>query len=305
MVEFFKNLFGPKKKVVEPLTQPIKRGIETAPLSAEQIQAVSKTQVILHPAQFMVGVGTTIGKQRDHNEDAMVVNSGFLTDGTSERAFGIFVVADGMGGYELGEVASSLAARNFAEYVVNKMYGPTMGADGQSLEDSIIEIMEGAVKVANRSVLNGATGGGTTLTAALLLGEQVTIAHVGDSRAYFIYPDGRTQQLTNDHTLVQRLIDMGQLTREDAYTHPQRNVLYRALGQSEPFRPDINTFQIPRPGYLLLASDGLWGTVLDNDIFNIINSSKNPSIACHELCNEADAAGGPDNSTVILVEFLT
>lgn len=304
MVDFFKKLFGPKQPI-EPQTQPVKRGVETAPLSEEQLQAVTKVQVVLHPPQLLIGVGTTVGKQRDHNEDAMVVTSGILSDGSREQTFGIFVVADGMGGYELGEVASSLAARSFAEYVLNKLYGPIMGAGGQTLEDSIIEIMENGVKVANRAVISGAPGGGTTLTAALLVGEQVTIAHVGDSRAYFLYPDGRMQQITNDHSLVQRLIDMGQLNREDALTHPQRNVLYRALGQSDPFRPDINTFQLPHPGSLLLSTDGLWGTVSDNEIFNIVNSSKNPAIACHELCAAADAAGGPDNSTVILVEYLT
>jgi serine/threonine protein phosphatase PrpC len=214
-------------------------------------------------------------------------------------------VADGMGGYELGEVASSLAARSFAEYLLGKLYAPMMGAAGEALEDSILEIMENGVKVANRAVISGAPGGGTTLTAALLVGEQVTIAHVGDSRAYFIFPDGRMQQLTADHSLVQRLQDLGQLSREEAQIHPQRNVLYRALGQSEPFRPDINTFQLPHPGNLLLATDGVWGTVTDSEIFRLVTSSKNPSIACHELCEAANLAGGPDNSSVILVQYLT
>jgi PPM family protein phosphatase len=301
---FFKKLFGPKK-IVEPQTQPITRGVETAPLSEEQLQAVTKVQVVLHPPQLLIGTGTTIGKQRDHNEDTLISLSGIFSDGTREQTFGIFVVADGMGGYELGEVASSLAARTFAEYVLNKLYGPMLGAGSQTLEDSILEIMENGIKVANRAVMSGAPGGGTTLTAALLVGEQVTIAHVGDSRAYFIFPDGRMQQLTNDHSLVQRLIDMGQLTRDEAMVHPQRNVLYRALGQAEPFRADINTFQLPHPGSLLLSSDGLWGLVTDTEIFNIVTSSKNPSIACHELCSAADVAGGPDNSSVILVEYLT
>jgi len=303
-MNFFRKWFGPKK-VVEPLTQPIKTGVETAPLSEEQLNAVTKAKVVMHPSQLLIGTGTTIGRQRDHNEDALVATCGILSDRAHEQTFGIFVVADGMGGYELGEVASSLAARTFAEYVLNKLYSPLLGAGGLQLEDSILEIMENAVKVANRAVMNGAPGGGTTLTAALLVGEQVTIAHVGDSRAYFVYPDGRMQQLTNDHSKVQRLIEMGQLTREEAMVHPQRNVLYRALGQAEPFRPDINTFQLPHPGSLLLSSDGLWGLVPDTEIFNIVNSSKNPSLACHELCDAADEAGGPDNSSVILVEYLT
>jgi PPM family protein phosphatase len=304
--DFLGNLFKkPAGKKIDQETLPVNHGVETAPLSEEQLQAVTKVQVVLHPPQLLVGTGTTVGRTRDHNEDTMVALSGILADGNREQPFGIFVVADGMGGYEFGEVASSYAARTFTEYMMSKLYGPMMGAGNQALEDSILEIMEDAVKAANRAVISSAPGAGTTLTAALMVGEQVTIAHVGDSRAYFIFPDGRMQQLTQDHSLVQRLQDLGQLTREEAMVHPQRNVLYRALGQSEPFRPDINTFQLPHPGNLLLATDGLWGTVSDGDIFRIVNGSKNPSIACHELCEAANAAGGPDNSSVILVEYLT
>ncbi len=312
-MDFFKKLAeklgGPSKtpteRKLEVETIPLSRGVETAPLSEEQLQAVTKTEVALRPPQLMMGTGTTVGRQRDHNEDTIVAMNGILVDNKREQLFGIFVVADGMGGYEYGEVASSVAARTFCEYVLGKLYSPLMGASNQSLEDSILEVMEDAVKVANRAVIANAPGAGTTLTAALIMGEQVTIAHVGDSRAYFIYPDGRIQQLTQDHSLVQRLQDLGQLTREEAQVHPQRNVLYRALGQAEPFRPDINMFQFPHHGCLLLASDGLWGTVADADIFRIVQSSDNPAIACHILCEAANEAGGPDNSSVVLVEYLS
>jgi len=313
VLDFLKDLVNkiggssnqPVKKAIESETIPLKRGVETAPLSEEQLQAVTRVQMVLHPPQLLVGTGTTVGRVRDHNEDTILAFSGILVDNNREQSFGIFVVADGMGGYEYGEVASSVAARTFSEYMLGKLYAPMMGAGNAQLEDSILEIMEDAVKAANRAVIANAPGAGTTLTAALMVGEQVTIAHVGDSRGYFIFPDGRMQQLTQDHSLVQRLQDLGQLTREEAQIHPQRNVLYRALGQSEPFRPDINTFQLPHPGNLLLATDGLWGLVPDGDIFRIVNAGKNPSIACHELCEAANAAGGPDNSSVILVEYLT
>ena len=309
MLDFFKKLIGGSQKPavskVEQATKPLKQGIETAPLSDEQFQTVAKVQVVMKPSQMLVGTGTTVGRQRDHNEDTIIALNGIFADGNKDTPFGIFVVADGMGGYEFGEIASSVAARTLCEYLMGKLYGPIFGATNQVLEDSILEVMEDAVKLANRAVLSSAPGAGTTLTAALMVGDQITIAHVGDSRGYFLFPDGRIQQLTQDHSLVQRLQDLGQITRDEAAVHPQRNVLYRALGQSEPFRPDINTFQLPHPGNLLLASDGLWGTVSDMDIFRIVNSSKNPSIACHELCEAADAAGGPDNSSVILVEFLS
>jgi PPM family protein phosphatase len=309
VLDFVKKLLGgsktPENSKVDQATIPLKQGIETAPLSDEQFQTVARVQVVMKPSQMLVGTGTTVGRQRDHNEDTIIALNGIFADGNKDTPFGIFVVADGMGGYEFGEIASSVAARTLCEYLMGKLYGPMLGATNQVLEDSILEVMEDAVKMANRAVLSSAPGAGTTLTAALMVGDQITIAHVGDSRGYFLFPDGRIQQLTQDHSLVQRLQDLGQITRDEAAVHPQRNVLYRALGQTEPFRPDINTFQLPHPGNLLLATDGLWGTVTDSDIFRIVNSSKNPSLACHDLCEAADAAGGPDNSSVILVEFLS
>ena len=155
-----------------------------------------------------------------------------------------------------------------------------------------------------QAVVRRAPGGGTTLTAALVLGEQVTIAHVGDSRAYFVYPDGRMQVITHDHSLVHQLVELGQLNEDEALSHPQRNVLYRAVGQSEPYRPDIDTYQLPHPGSLMICSDGLWSVVAENQVFRIIKNAANPSIACHELVKAANDAGGPDNISVVLVQFL-
>jgi protein phosphatase len=152
-------------------------------------------------------------------------------------------------------------------------------------------------------VIKLAPGGGTTLTAAFVLGDQVTLAHVGDSRAYFIYLDGRIQPITRDHSLVRRLQELGQISDREAAEHPQRNVLYRALGQSEPFEPDINTYPFPNAGYLMLCTDGFWGVVPESDVFPIIQSSPNLSIACHRMIEAANANGGPDNISVILVQY--
>ncbi len=165
--------------------------------------------------------------------------------------------------------------------------------------------MEKGMQEAQQAVVKRAPGGGTTLTATLILGEQVTVAHVGDTRAYFLYPDGRMHAITQDHSLVHRLVELGQINEDEASNHPQRNVLYRAIGQAEPYRPDIDTFQIPHPGSLLICSDGLWGVVPEADIFRIVKNSPNPSIACHELTKAANAAGGPDNISVVLVQILT
>ncbi len=298
MKNFLKKIFEKKDAKEVPVA------IQTAPLTEEQLAAVSASPISMKPAQLIVGTGQSVGMQRDHNEDTIFALSSILADVNTEIPFGIFIVADGMGGHENGEVASGVAARVAAEYVMSRLYLPYIGVDSQGQTESLQEVVEDAVNKAHQYVLRKAPGGGTTLTAALVVGEQATIAHVGDSRAYFIYPDGRIQSITHDHTLVRRLIDLGQITEKEAKVHPQRNVLYRALGQAEPFRPDIHTYQMPHPGYLLICSDGLWGVISDNEIFQIVTSSRTLSIACKNLVDAANSAGGPDNISVILVQYL-
>jgi protein phosphatase len=210
-----------------------------------------------------------------------------------------------MGGHQHGEVASRVAVRIMAGYLVRKLYLPYLQVNHESQQESLQEIMQSGVMEAQQAVIRQVPGGGTTLTAAFILGEQVTIAHVGDSRAYFLNADGRSQVLTRDHSLVRRLQELGQLTEKEASIHPQRNVLYRAIGQGEPFEPDISTHLFPGSGSLLLCSDGLWGVVPDLEIFRIVNSATNPAEACQNLIEAANEAGGPDNISVILVKPLT
>jgi protein phosphatase len=164
--------------------------------------------------------------------------------------------------------------------------------------------MRAAIDEAQRAVLKAAPGSGTTLTAVLVLGDQMTIGHVGDSRAYAIRPDGRSELITRDHSLVKRLEELGQITRSEAAAHPQRNVLYRALGQGEILEADIFTTQFPQPGDLLLCSDGLWGVVPEDDLAKIINNAPNLASACHNLVTAANESGGPDNISAILVQLL-
>lgn len=295
MLRFLRKIFGVGK--VDPTD------IKTAPLSDEQVKAVSIKQVEYEPAQLVVGVGSSVGKQREHNEDTMFAMSVTLA-GTSEGVpFGIFIVADGMGGHQNGEVASGIATRIMASYLVQKIYYPFLNTVSEDQGESFQEILQHGVSEAQHAVIKQVPGGGTTLTTALVLGGQVTLAHVGDSRAYFIFPDGRMQSITRDHSLVKRLIELGQITEKEAVVHPQRNVLYRAIGQGEPFEPDVNTFPLPHPGYLMLCTDGLWGVLPDLDIYRIISNSPTPSMACHELIEAANAAGGPDNISVILVQY--
>jgi len=295
--DFFKQLF----KKDEPLSEI---DVQTTPLSNEQVKSIEKEVNIHTPPQLLVGSAQSVGMQRDHNEDTLYTLNAMFADGRNDTPFGIFIVADGMGGHQNGEVASSVAARTMAEFLINHLYSKVLGTKSGGQIESLHEIMEEGVREAQDAVLKNAPGGGTTLTAALVMGERVTIAHVGDSRAYFIHPDGRMRAITKDHSLVRRLIELGQINEEEAAVHPQRNVLYRALGQLEPFRPEVNTHLLPHPGYLMLCSDGLWGVVGDTEIFRIVTKNPDPSNACQQLVAAANAAGGPDNISAILVQYL-
>jgi len=166
------------------------------------------------------------------------------------------------------------------------------------------EMMQVAVRDAQKVIQREAPNSGTTLTAALVLGHQVTVAHVGDSRAYHFYQDGRIEVITRDHSLVKRLEELGHLSEYEAENYPHRNVLYRALGQGEILEPDIFTISFPQTGYLMICSDGLWGVVPDDRMYTIIKNAPDLNHACQNLVEAANAAGGPDNISVILVQMI-
>lgn len=292
----FKNLFKKAKK-------GSLKEVKTTPLSEEELREVVKAEKPSSRNQAVVSYGRSPGKQRDHDEDALFTFSGTIAYGEKDQNLGVFVIADGMGGHQNGALASSSAARIFGKNVLEHFLLPVLDPDQNAPALSIQEIMENAVNSAHLAVQKNAPGGGTTLTAALVIGEQFIVAHVGDSRSYYIHMDGRYDVLTQDHSLVHRLVELGQLDEEMAKAHPQRNVLYRALGQSDPFVPDIASHQITRPGYLLLCSDGLWGVVSNDEIVKIVLEKKMPSKACEALVDAANQAGGPDNISVILVLF--
>lgn len=252
--------------------------------------------------QLIVGVAQSVGIQRDHNEDALFTLTTNLVSGDKNIHFGLYIVADGMGGHENGEIASSVAVDRLTSHVIRYLYLPLFSPLSNKLELSIQEIMQTGVIQAHQTIKKEALGSGTTLTSALILGDQLTIAHVGDSRAYMINPDGNFQLITHDHSVVKRLEEIGQISPEQALTHPQRNVLYRALGQGEPFDADIATFQLQHGSQLLLCTDGLWGVISDNQMEDVIRSSSEPQQACQTLINLANSTGGPDNISVIIVQ---
>lgn len=283
-----------KKASVGVETEPI----VTAPLSPE---VPTKSENIFYPPQFAFGCAQSSGKQRDHNEDALFALSSVLASDNTNIPFGLFIIADGMGGHQHGEVASSVAIRTMASHVIQKLFVPMNSPDRQTPDVSLQEVLQAGVLEAHQSILKEAVGGGTTLTTALYVGNQLMISHVGDSRAYAIHPDGRIHVITRDHSLVKRLEELGQITSSEAAIHPQRNVLYRALGQGEPFEPDVTTYPMPHKGHILLCSDGLWGVISEKDMFEIIRSSTSLQQACHQMVEVANNAGGPDNISVILI----
>ncbi|MCJ7733448.1 MAG: protein phosphatase 2C domain-containing protein [Anaerolineales bacterium] len=250
-----------------------------------------------------VGYGLSSGKQRTHNEDAFFTLTTMFTFNETELPFGLYIVADGMGGHKNGEIASELAIRTIAGIILREIYTPLMSLNPRQGELSFREVFYSGIEQANSEIINNSSGGGTTVTAVLIVGNQMTIAHVGDSRVYSIDTEGNLEALTRDHSLVKRLQELGQISPEEAAVHPQRNVLYRALGQGEPFEPEIISTKRPESGSLLICSDGLWSIVGEDIIRGIIKSGISPQDICDRLIDAANDAGGPDNISSILVEF--
>ncbi len=310
MANFFKKLFPPKRSAARDVpTVPrnaanLPSEATTAPLNEEQLEEMAQAFNRVEPPQLVVGVGRDQGRQRDNNEDAIFAQTATVSTSKATLPMGIFIVADGMGGHENGHLASDLAVRSMSTYLTQRLHHPLFGIDPEPPQDSLQEIMRQGVRLAHEAITQGAPGGGTTLTAVLVMNTQMTVAHVGDTRAYAIYMDGRVQTLTRDHSLVKRLEELGQITAEEAAVHPQKSMLYRALGQGEPVEADVFTASMPEPGYLLICSDGLWGVVPEDELFHIIASAPNPHTACQNLIEAANNHGGPDNITAILVRLV-
>jgi len=289
-------------------TQPVKppkhvSEAETAPLSEEQINEIAYLGQRIEPQQLIAGAARSVGKTRDKNEDSLFLHTSLIGALSSSLPFGVFIIADGMGGHQNGEKASATAVRSMGNYLISKLYASLYGLNPSPPSESLQEIMKLGITQAHQNIIEAAPGGGTTMTAVISIGTQMTLAHVGDSRAYAIYLDGRMQLLTRDHSLVKRLEELGQITAEEAALHPQKSMLYRALGQGEAPEPDIFTASLPNPGYLLICSDGLWGVLSEERIFQIISESVSPQRACQNLADAANAAGGPDNISLILVRL--
>jgi serine/threonine protein phosphatase PrpC len=300
VLDFFRKLFGKKGR------PSASDNVVTAPLSDTQLQSIKAMATNrFEPPQLLVASAQSVGRQRELNEDSLFTFTSTLAGNNSNPAFGLFIIADGMGGHQYGEIASNASIRTISGYVMKKFHNAMFSLPSVPMDESLQEIIQAAVMEAQAAVLREASGSGTTVTAALILGQQLTIAHVGDSRAYLLYSENRMEAATRDHSLVRRLEELGQITSAEAAVHPQRNVLYRALGQGETLEADVITTPFPVGGYLMICSDGLWGLVPDDEMRRIIYEAPNMQRACQNLVMAANSAGGPDNISVILVQLLS
>jgi serine/threonine protein phosphatase PrpC len=287
------------------ITMPQAKAGPVAIQSIPDASSLEKEPITLEQDDLGLSVGyvSDVGQLRGHNEDTLVAFQGMHLGHDASGLFGFFVVTDGMGGHQAGEVASSLAARFVTHEVINSVYLPfLLDATPNADIKPPTEILRSAVEKASYQVHEQVPGdGGTTLTCALILGRRAFIAHVGDSRAYLLNGHAM-RQLTRDHSFVSRLIELGELSPQEATVHPQRHVLYRAVGQREQLEVDTYQQSLPPGSCLLICSDGLSGVVSDQEMGAIIAAAATPQQACQRLAEAANRAGGPDNITAVLIK---
>ncbi|MGB7340924.1 MAG: protein phosphatase 2C domain-containing protein [Phototrophicaceae bacterium] len=255
-------------------------------------------------AGWLVGAMTNMGIVRSNNEDSIYSFFTKLEDTDTVPSFGIFIVADGAGGQLNGEVASALTMRTVAKQLINKIYVPLLNNEDINELDrpTISDVITEAIQESDRLVREQVPDGGCTCTVAVITGNIVNIGHVGDSRLYMIH-GSHIEQITRDHSIVARLMEIGDIDASEAKSHPQRSVLYRGvgMGREENIDVDIMRKRLKTGDQLLICSDGLWEMVDDADIQDIINQSKIPQDACRALITKANLNGGHDNISVVIV----
>jgi protein phosphatase len=254
------------------------------------------------PLKIEVAGQTDVGRKRSHNEDNFAILS----------EFGLYIVADGMGGHASGEVASKMAIDTMQEFFSATSDDPErtwpykMDRSKGYEENRLIT----GVKLSNLRIYETAQknskqrGMGTTLAAVFAVEDGIYVAHVGDSRAYRVR-EGKIEQLTEDHSLLNDYKKMKKLTAEEIEHFPHKNVIVRALGMKDTVKVDTR-FETPRAGdTILLCSDGLCGPVTDEKLRDIVSSSPDLPTASRRLIDAANENGGPDNITCILARWVT
>ncbi len=241
---------------------------------------------------LIFGVESDKGIKRTLNEDCYDI----IAD-TSETP-AVFIVADGMGGHSMGEVASRIAVNTLKSYILQEKECFCKNKD-------IIISIKDAINIVNEEILNASPEKderirmGTTLVAAFVCEKKIYIANIGDSRAYRIR-SGEIKKLTVDHSYIQILLENGSITEDEARNHPEKNKITKALGFYSEVEPDVFTYDMEENDIFLLCSDGLTNMVLEKDILDVCVSENNLQSVCSILVDKANANGGDDNITIIL-----
>ncbi len=265
------------------------------------------------PIRVQVFGKTDVGRTREHNEDRFLVADLTRKDASllpqvrqhdlGERG-SLFVVADGMGGAAAGELASQMATDTIFAHLLR-----AWNAETEATPQRFAHRLKEAVEVANASIHAHAKahpevkGMGTTTTAAGVLGDHLYLTQVGDSRAYLVR-GGVAHQLTKDQSLMQRLVEAGELTEEEAAQSERRNIILQALGPDPKVKVDLTHQEVRRGDVLVLCSDGLSGQVKKEEIAQVVTQANGDlSAACDRLIAMANERGGPDNITVVMARF--
>lgn len=248
-----------------------------------------------------VGWNINKGQVRDNNEDSLGAVKVNQASEDKAQSVGIYVVADGMGGHHAGEVASDLAVRT-----VIREFMADMTTQQDDMPENYQKWLKSAVAIANHMILNRGQEDhlemGTTLVMAVVVGNNVHIVNVGDSRAYLI-SESSIRQITKDHTFVQKLVEVGAITPQQAADHPHRNILTQAVGTNKNLTIDLFSESLEENEYLLLCSDGLWDELNDAQIHQIVMQADSAQAACQALVDATNAAGGRDNMAIVLVRI--
>jgi protein phosphatase len=296
----------------EVIMKALRGGFSTVDSFLTALQHSPREPEVVRSLRQLVGYGTDVGKSRDHNEDYVSKFSLGLEQIPGTPEVGLYIVADGMGGHQAGEKASESVIK---DVVINRIQEqlqqlqavPKLKRATIKLDDVLTpgEILREAILQANQVLLNArkALSGrdrGTTITAALVVGSTCTVANVGDSRTYLLRSDKLTQ-ITQDHSLVASLVASNMIKPSEVRSHPQRNQIYRTLGDKPQIEVDIFQKTLVPGDQLLLCSDGLWEMVLDDAIEKIMRTARTPQSACDRLIEAANAGGGEDNISVVVV----
>ena len=299
-------VFYPEKVLTPEFERVLSRALALEPAARyADLHALKHDLLALsQPGHIRSAWRTDVGQVRDHNEDAVLVKEVGQGSIAGDDFRGLYIVSDGMGGAEAGEVASQIAIQTVARRV------EAAWADAEAEEEVEAAAWERrlreAVEAANARIVQygkdhpESAGLGATIVAALIRAGQLALAWVGDSRVYLL-ENGILHQLSHDHSLVARLVEIGQLTEEEALTHEHRNVLIRSLGSKENVKVDTLSRPLKRGVRLLLCSDGLTSHVLDPAIADIMSRHRTPHEAALELTVAANTAGGSDNTSVVVV----